>query len=300
MIYIFYEGRSGNIIFQYIFARYISFLTGQIINDEIKYYTYTNNNVIQFIGKENINSTTSTIANNNSVNSNDDNVFLITDNNAEYTIQELIQNKNLLDGKDIILGKRSGYYQNSILYKHNTNFISSIINFPPSSDKIYGDNTVVIHIRLDDFHRIGIDSEIIYLDYYDNIIKTFQYTDIHIVYNKSENSSYKKRMLRDVGTSYSNEETKYLQYFQMKYNVQIISSNASSDFKYFQQFKNIILSASSFGFWAAVNIQHVCTIHLPTHRRCNATCNTSDILKYLGHTVIEYPNIKFVNFNEIL
>ena len=298
MIYIFYEGRYGNAVFQYIFARYISYLTGQIINDEIKYYIYTNNNVIQFIGKENINSTKSTIHNINTVNSNDDNVFLITDNNAEYIIQELIQNKNLLDGKNIILGKRTGYYQRSILYKHDTNFIPSIINYPQPSSNIYDDKTVVIHIRLDDFHRNGIDSEILSFNYYDNIIKTFQYTDIHIVYNNPENSPYKKRMFQILGTTYYEEESKYLKYFVSKYNAKMVASDISSDFKYFQMFKHIILSASSFGFWATMNIPHKCVVHIPTHKQCNATCNTSDLLKWCGHNVIEYPDVKFVNFNE--
>ena len=85
MIYIYYEGRHGNFIFEYIFAKYISLLTGQSINDEIKYYTYTNNKFIQFIDKENINNTIST--------KDDNNDFLITDKNACDIIEKLIQNK---------------------------------------------------------------------------------------------------------------------------------------------------------------------------------------------------------------
>ena len=290
MIYIYYEGRHGNFIFEYIFAKYISLLTGQSINDEIKYYTYTNNKFIQLIDKANINTTIST--------KDDNNDYLITDKNASDIIEQLIQNKHLLDGKNILLGKRTGYYQHSILYKHNIDFIPSIINYPQPSSNIYDDKTVVIHIRLDDFHRSGNDSEILCFNYYDNIIKTFQYSDVHIVYNKPENSSYKQRMLQKMGTTYSDEESKYLNYFVSKYNAKMVASDISSDFKYFQMFKHIILSASSFGFWATMNIPHKCVVHIPTHKQCNATCNTSDMLKWCGHNVIEYPDVQFVNFNE--
>ena len=292
MIYIYYEGRHGNFIFEYIFAKYISFLTGQLINDEIKYYTYTNSKFIQFIDKENINNTIST--------KDDNNDFLITDKNASDIIEKLIQNKEFLDGKNIILGKRTGYYQNSILYKHHTNFIPSIIKYPQLNSNIYGDKTVVLHIRLDDFHRNGHDSEILYFNYYDNIINKFQYTDIHIVYNKPENSSYKKRVLQKIGKTYSDEESNYLKYFEKKYNAKMVSADISSDFYYFGKFKHIILSASSFAFWATVNIPHNCVVHIPTHKQCNATSNTSNILKWCGHEVFEYPNLKFVNFNETL
>ena len=290
MIFIFYEGRHGNVIFEYIFAKYISLLTGQTINDEIKYYRYTNNRFIQFIDKVSINNTISTKDNNND--------FLITDKNASDIIEKLIQNKDLLNGKNIILGKRTGYYQNSILYKHHTNFIPSIINYSQLSSNIYGDKTVVIHIRVDDFHRNGTDSEILSFDYYDNIINTFQYNEIHIVYNKPENTSYKKRMLQKMGTTYSDEETQYLKYFETKYNAKMVAADISSDFNYFQGFKHVILSASSFAFWATVNIPHKCIVHIPTHKQCNATCNTSDIIKWCGHDVFEYPNVNFVNFNE--
>jgi hypothetical protein len=165
MIFIFYEGRHGNFIFEYIFAKYISLLSRQPINDEIKYYTYTNNKFIQFIDKESANNTIST--------KDDNNDFLITDKNASDIIEQLVQNKDLLNGKNIILGKRTGYYQNSILYKHHNNFIPSIINYPQPSNSLYDNKTVVIHIRLDDFHRNGDDSEILSFNYYDNIINKF-------------------------------------------------------------------------------------------------------------------------------
>lgn len=290
MIFICYEGRLGNIIFQYIFAKYISYLTNQPINDETKYYTYTNNKFIQFTDKTNISNINSTKDSTND--------FLITDKNAEYVIEQLLQNKNMLNEKNIILGDRTGYYQNSRLYKYDTNFIPSIIQLSQPSDNIYDDNTVVIHIRLDDFHRNGIDSEIIYFHYYDNIINSFKYTDIHIVYNKPENTPYKIRMQKTRGSSYSTEESNYLKHFQTKYNAKMIASDASTDFKYFKSFKNIILSASSFGFWAAADISHKCVIHIPIHKQCNATCKTSEILKWCGHNVIEYSDIEFVNFNE--
>ena len=99
MIFIFYEGRTGNFIFEYIFAKYISLLTSQPINDEIKYYTTcTNNKFIQFIDKESANNTIST--------KDDNNDFLITDKNASDIIEQLVQNKDLLNGKNIILGNK--------------------------------------------------------------------------------------------------------------------------------------------------------------------------------------------------
>jgi hypothetical protein len=175
-----------------------------------------------------------------------------------------------------------------------------MIKYPEtSSNSLHCDETVVIHLRLDDFHRNGIDSEIIDFNYYDDIIKQFNYKHIHIVYNKPENSPYKKRMLRDTGSSYSDDETAYLEYFQKKYNAVLVASNVAADFNYFQNFKNIILSASSFGFWGVANIQHKCTIHIPIHSRCNATCETSDILKWCGHNVYTYSKVEFLNFNEI-
>lgn len=293
MIEIKYEGRHGNFIFQYIFAQYISFLTGQEIKDENNYYKHTNNRFIIFNNKEE-----SINLNGNNGNNGNNGDFLISDKNAEDIIQRLIQNKDLLNDKNIALGNRTGYYQNSTLYKHHVNFIPSIIKYPQPASDIYDDKSVVIHLRLDDFHRNGNDSEIICFNYYDKILKTFQYTDVHIVYNKPENSSYKKRMLQKFGTTYSKEESEYLKYFQTKYNAKMITSNTLSDFKYFQKFKNVILSASSFGFWATGNISHKCIIHIPTHNRCNATCNTGDILKWCGHHVIEYPDIEFINFNK--
>ena len=86
---------------------------------------------------------------------------------------------------------------------------------------------------------------------------------------------------------------KYLKYFETKYNAKMVSADISSDFNYFSKFKHIILSASSFAFWATANIPHNCVVHIPTHKQCNATSNTSNILKWCGHEVFEYPNLKF-------
>jgi hypothetical protein len=107
-------------------------------------------------------------------------------------------------------------------------------------------------------------------------------------------------MLQKIGTTYSDDETKYLNYFETKYNAKMVSADISSDFNYFRKFTHVILSASSFAFWATANIPHKCTVHIPTHKQCNATSNTSNILKWCGHDVFEYPNVKFVNFNETL
>lgn len=293
MIKINYEGRHGNFIFQYIFSRYISYLTNHCIFEESNYNKYTGNNLVIF--KDNLYTDGNSESYDNSKEE-----FIITDTNAIEIIEILRRNSSHFKHKNIIIGGRTGYYQNSSLYQFDLNFIKSLIKYTETpSNNLHCDETVVIHLRLDDFHRNGIDSEIIDFNYYDDIIKQFNYKHIHIVYSKPENSPYKKRMLRDTGSSYSDDEAVYLKYFQNKYNAVFVASNVAADFNYFQNFKNIILSASSFGFWATANIQHKCKVHIPIHPRCNATCETSDILKWCGHDVHTYSKVEFLNFNEI-
>tara|TARA_B110000285_G_scaffold50701_1_gene57648 strand:- start:79 stop:1965 length:1887 start_codon:yes stop_codon:yes gene_type:complete len=291
MIRIHYEGRHGNMIFQYIFARYISFLTGQYIECEDNYYKYTNNSFLKFT--PNLCKRKDTNSESNSIEE-----IVITDNIAEEIIDKLLIDNKYLSNKIIVIGRRNGYYQNSALYKHHNEFIKSILVYPSTLPEILENKSVLIHIRLDDFHRNGHDSEILHLHYYDHIIKKYNYTDIHIICQRNDNSSYKKRMIRDAGNDYIKEEILFLEYFKATYGAKISNHYCGVDFKRFQNFTNIILSASSFGLWGAVNVKHKCIIHIPTHILCNATHKTSDILRWCGHEVIEYKSVKFVNFNE--
>ena len=293
MIIIKYEGRTGNFVFQYIFARYLSFLTNQIIKDEDLYYTYTGSKIVKF---------TANTANDKTDYKED---ILVNDTN----VLDIVNNINLLINKNIYIGGRNGYYQNADIYLNNTDFIKSIIKYKENIRHYKNEylemksNSVVIHIRLDDFHRNGFDSEIISFSYYDNILKSNgknKFEKVYVLYDSStvESSSYKKRIIPKLNIDYSNYEIKYLNYFKEKYNAELISINIDHDFNFFKYFDNIILSASSFGFWGVCDINKKCNIHIPIHKQCNATCKTYKILKWLGHNIKTYDKIKFINFNE--
>jgi len=286
MIFIKYEGRHGNFIFQYLFARYLSFLTNQIIKDENLFYKYTNNKFIKF-----------TV--NNASDKTDYKENIIVD---DTNVLSIVNNINLLINKNITIGGRNGYYQNSDIYLNNIDFIKSIINYKEKNLQIKP-NSVVIHIRLDDFHRNGFDSEIISFSYYDNILKSNgknKFEKVYVLHDSSTvmSSSYKKRIANKLNIDYSNYEIKYLNYFKEEYNAELISSNVENDFNFFKYFDNIILSASSFGFWGVCDINKKCNVYIPIHKQVNATCKTYKILEWLGHNVKTYDKIKFINFNE--
>ena len=286
MIYIKYEGRQGNFIFQYLFGRYISFLTDQKISNEKKYYNHTGQKFILF--KDNL--------------AKDENEYeqeiFINDNNYNEIIDKIDTYKDY----NIRLGGRKGYFQNSDIYHRHPEFIKNIISHslgPPESE-MYSDDSVVIHIRLDDFHRNGFDSEILSFSYYDNIILKCKFKKVFIVCDivHLNRSSYKKRLLRDRDINYEDYEKKYLDYFVDKYNAKIINLGIKQDFDFFQKFNNIILSASSFGFWGVGNKYTKSIVHIPINSRCNATHKTYKILEMLGHKVYTYNDVKFINFND--
>ena len=286
MIYIKYEGRHGNFIFQYIFGRYISFLTNQKIFNEQKYNKYTGNKFIKFI------------ENQASEEVEYEKEIFINDIN----FKDIIENINNYKDFNIKLGGRKGYFQNHHIYEKHPKFIENLIIKPnlKIAKDTYSDNSVVIHIRLDDFHRNGFDSEILSFSYYDNIIKKYKYTEVFIVCDivKFGRSSYKKRLKRDRDMDYEILEKKYLDYFVDRYDAKIVNEGIKHDFDFFQKFKNIILSASSFGFWATCNKIDKGIIHIPINKRCNATCKTYQILSSFGHTVHTYQKLKFINFND--
>ena len=286
MILIKYEGRHGNFIFQYIFARYLSFLTNQIIKDENLFYKYTGNRLIKFTVND---------ANNNT----DYKESIIVD---DKNVLDIINNIDLLKDKNIQIGGRNGYYQNADIYLANQDFIKSILNYNDEELEIK-ENSVLIHIRLDDFHRNGNDSEIISFSYYDNILKLHgknRFKNVYVLYDLStiKTSFYKKRIINKIGIDYSDYENKYLNYFKEKYNAELISSNYENDFKFFKYFNNIILSASTFGFWGVCNINRKCNVYVPIHKQAQATSISYKILQWLGHNVETYNKIKFINFNE--
>ena len=286
MIYIKYEGRHGNFIFQYLFGRYISYLTNQVIFNEKKYYNYTGNKFIKF--KENLSDDKTEYK---------EEIF-INDNNY----QEILEKIEIYKNHNIKLGGRKGYYQNADIYHRHPNFINDLI-LKPSSNILtneHPESSVVIHIRLDDFHRNGFDSEILSFSYYDSIIAKCKFKEIYIVCDivKLNRSAYKKRLLRDRKINYDDNESKYLDYFVNRYQAKIINSGIKKDFDFFQNFNHIILSASSFGFWAVANKITNANVHIPINKRCNATHKTYKILEMLGHNVNTYKDVKFLNFND--
>ena len=287
MIEVKYQGRHGNMIFQYLLARYISFLTNQTIDAESNYYRYTANRFIKF--KQNT----------ASVDKKYEDTIEITDKNVLNIIDKCKQQLDKMNSNF----KLNGYFQDSTIYNEHRDFLKSIIIFNNNlpEKKEITKKSVLIHVRLDDFHRNGYDSEIISFNYYDNIIRSNRYTDIYLLYDKStvDRSKYKDRLIRDKKRDYYDYDRKFLEYFEKKYSAKLVySRNVGEDFLFFQYFDNIILSGSSFSFWGVVNIERKVNIHMPVHEQINALKYTFPLVEWMGHNVKVYRNIRFINYNE--
>lgn len=287
MIIVRYQGRHGNFIFQYLFARYISHLTEQTISSENNYYTYTANRFIKF---------TSNSAKNNT---NYKKTVQINDKNAEEMISN-IKNGSLKD----VNFEVNGYFQDASYYESSKDLIKSIMVLPNYENlELRNKDVVLIHLRLDDFHRNGYDSEIISFQYYEKIIQSYKYKQVVILYDDStiHSSKYKDRLIRDKQRDYYDFDKKYIQHFKNKYDADLVySKDVGRDFKFFQNFQNIILSGSSFSFWAVMNLCHRCKIHIPVHPQINATQKTYEMIRWMGHDLSVYDKVKFVNYNEDL
>ena len=289
MIYIRYQGRHGNFIFQYFFGRYISFLTNQAIESEENYYRYTANRFIKFVNNESSN----TQEYKRTVEINDKNV-----NDILVEIMNNCENKNFIECNYDV----KGFFQDGSLYNKHPDFLKDIIIFNEEyTQKDEYKNSVLIHLRLDDFHRNGYDSEIISFKYYDNILRNHRFKNIYILYDEStlKSSKYKDRLIRDKKRDYYDYDKKYIEYFVNKYLAKLkYSKNVNEDFMFFQNFDDIILSGSSFGFWGVANKKQMANVHIPTHKQLNSTHKTYNLLQSLGHNVKTYDKIHFVNYNE--
>lgn len=125
----------------------------------------------------------------------------------------------------------SGYFQYSnIINKYK----DKVLNFFNLNHVEINTDDLVIHLRLDDFAHSRVNSGIIDYNWFIDIIKTKTYNKLYIVVDKPTMT----------------EETEYLNKF-LYLNPIFISGRAVDDFNFLRCFENIIISNSTFSWWAA-------------------------------------------------
>lgn len=206
-----YHGRTGNNIFQYVFARLIAEKNGLAMDTA-------------WIHPDFIRVTTPAPG----------------DRFVEPVvgINDLYWNQHDIDwfSRDF-RGKRvmcSGFFQSPMYYDKHTDLVKSFFDL----DKVEKrpKNEIVMHVRLDDYADPGLQSVIAHT-WYAKILTSMQF-------NTKKNKLY-------IVTDPKSKDDPYLKKFIITYQPTIISNSAAEDFHFMREFDTIICSNSSFAWWAA-------------------------------------------------
>jgi hypothetical protein len=162
----------------------------------------------------------------------------VCNNQVDFSAPKIITAKDINQFDEIIFSGKINYYfrdyfQNANLFRPYRNLIKSYYQLDPV--KINYDD-LVIHFRLRDFMHPNNISEVIHPESYIKILEDLKgkYRLLYIVVEKPKEQW----------------EIDYLQYFN-KYQPIIISGTIKEDFNFIRSFSKIIISNSTFCYWAA-------------------------------------------------
>ena len=282
MIEIYVSGGLGVRLFQYIFGYILSELKNDsfkiIENDDYK-KRYESRSKRKYSDFENLkilfpNIKKSIIKENNYL-------------NKSKVIGGHIHNiQELLDYKGKIIMKGSGF-QNYKYYKNHKQLIKKILDIPKEKLIKFEDNDVVIHYRLGDTKTEHLKKKVRhnekYIGYHNNQNMTNDYF-IDILVNNNFNKVY-------VVTDSPND--KYIKTLKLKINCEIISNNMYNDFLFLVSAPNLIISHSTFSWWAAflsnakkiympkTNFNHNIKYHAEWVYRDDINLNIDDEKRYI-------------------
>ena len=141
--------------------------------------------------------------------------------------------QKLLDSNSVLV---NSFVQKIEYYSEERDYIRSLFNIDLASETINKDK-LVLHIRDGDYNNLGV---IIGYDFYKQLIKDLNYTDIIIVTDDSRGEVTKK-LLAD-GCTLSTEG-----HFEFNLNW---NTRDACDFKTLLLSENIVISQSTFSWWA--------------------------------------------------
>jgi hypothetical protein len=119
-----------------------------------------------------------------------------------------------------------GYFHNIDYYKDNRDLIKSFFEYDKTNLNTNKED-IVLHIRLGDYCKLNW---VVHPDYYLNILNKETFNNVYIITDEPTHS--------------------YLNYFK-QYNPTIVSKSEKEDFYYLMSFDKMILSNSTFAYWAA-------------------------------------------------
>jgi hypothetical protein len=223
-------GRTGNNIFQYLASEIIKYMFNF---DDVK-----------------------------KINSIPENTEIINDDSFNFISQYFINNKKkFYCDKDIVL---NGYFQNSTILVYMRDHLLKLFNtsndtyindkykisdFSTTETKHqikFDDDTIVLHLRLDDFIRDNNPPEIFDKVELSKYIDTIKFKKLYIVCDKI-NHEWEKR---------------YLHYFVNKYKATVLSGSLMDDFNLLKISNRLITSNSTFS-WIAAYLGNAKEVHIP-------------------------------------
>ena len=192
----------------------------------------------------------------------DGDIFKITDESyTKITYDYMNSNEQFISDKNIVL---DGYFQKSdiLLYLrphllqyfniHNNTYINDtykISDFSNSATKhniIFDDNTLVMHLRLDDFIHYTSSPNIFVKEELSKFIDTIKFTQLYIVCDKLRHDW----------------EKKYVEYFVSKYQAQILCGSFLDDFNLLKITPRLVTSQSTFS-WLAAYLGNATEVYIP-------------------------------------
>lgn len=120
-----------------------------------------------------------------------------------------------------------GYFQNIDYYRNRRKLVQSFFNYrkPPVNK-----NDIVLHVRLGDYKYFGPKGIVIHPQYYLDVLKKEEFDKIYIVTDDPNDTDY----------------FRHFRYF----NPAIINSSVKDDFYFIMSFDKVIMSNSTFSWWA--------------------------------------------------
>jgi hypothetical protein len=120
-----------------------------------------------------------------------------------------------------------GYFQNIDYYRNRRKLIQSFFNY---KKPLMNKSDIVLHVRLGDYKNFGPKGIVIHPQYYLDILRKEEFDKIYIVTDDPN-------------------DTDYFRHFRY-YNPTIINSSVKDDFYFIMSFDKVIMSNSTFSWWA--------------------------------------------------
>ena len=212
MVNVYFDGQSGNNLFQYFLGRCIAKEKGYSLT-----FKYTNNQP-------------------NSVKKEND-FFIFNGLKLPTHIEGVVNEKDDLLFKSHIFDwgeclkhdgsiTLKGYFQNYEFYKEYKKFIlKEIFKYNNINNIEQEDDSITLHLRLESYPWITP------ISFYINILKEKEYKVIYVVTDSPNHKHIKK--------------------LKSMFNIKVISNTPKDDFNFLCNSKNLIISQSTFAWWAS-------------------------------------------------